>query len=449
VNSQDLAKFSLPDSAGVYMFKKGRQVLYVGKATSLRDRVRSYFGPDLIATRGPLLVDMVFQADKVKCLKTDSVLEALILEADLIKKFQPKYNTKEKSDKSFNCVAITDEDFPQVLIVRNRELMSQKIEKVTSKIQAVYGPFPSSSQLRDALKIIRKIFPWRDSKCLRRQHSNILKNVGMLSGERGCFNYQLGLCPGVCVGAISKKEYGRTIRNLKLFFEGKKGALVKALEREMRAFAKRQEFEKALTIRKTIFALNHIQDVALLKNEDGRNTPSAPPTPQSGGGTGQAGADGVFRIEAYDIAHMSGKNMTGVMIVFEGSLPKKTDYRKFRIKGFVQSNDVGALREILNRRFGHSEWPLPSLIVIDGNDTQKRATEEILNSLNLEIDVVAVTKDGRHKPTRIIGNQKIVEQHKKSILEANAEAHRFAISYYRKLERQNLTRTSLKINRHG
>jgi excinuclease UvrABC nuclease subunit len=92
---------------------------------------------------------------------------------------------------------------------------------------------------------------------------------------------------------------------------------------------------------------------------------------------------------------------------------------------------------------------LPSLIVIDGNDTQKRATEEILNSLNLEIDVVAVTKDGRHKPTRIIGNQKIVEQHKKSILEANAEAHRFAISYYRKLERQNLTRTSLKINRHG
>ena len=110
MTSQQLKKFKLPDTPGVYLFKKAKNTIYIGKATSIRDRVRSYFSKDLIGARGPLLVDMVFQASKVDFIKTDSVLEALILEADLIKKFQPKYNTKEKSDKSFNYVCITKEE---------------------------------------------------------------------------------------------------------------------------------------------------------------------------------------------------------------------------------------------------------------------------------------------------------------------------------------------------
>lgn len=119
---QYLSKIELPDAPGVYFFKYGKEVLYIGKATSIADRVKSYFATDLIGTRGPLLVDMVFQSDKLDWQTTDSVLEALLLEAELIRKHQPKYNTKEKDDKSFNCVVITDEDYPRVLIIRKKIL---------------------------------------------------------------------------------------------------------------------------------------------------------------------------------------------------------------------------------------------------------------------------------------------------------------------------------------
>ena len=122
MKSQGLQKLGIPDKPGVYFFKKGKDTLYIGKATSLRSRVRSYFGKDLIATRGPLILDMTVQADKLDWEETDSVLEALILEAELIKKHQPKYNTKEKDNKSFMHVVITDEAMPKVLTVRARNL---------------------------------------------------------------------------------------------------------------------------------------------------------------------------------------------------------------------------------------------------------------------------------------------------------------------------------------
>ena len=122
MQSSHFRKIRLPDKPGVYFFKKGKDILYIGKATSLKDRVKSYFGKDLIETRGPILVDMVFGADKIDFQVTDSVLEAIILEANLIKKYQPKYNTKEKSDKSFNYVCITREPLPKVVIVRGKNL---------------------------------------------------------------------------------------------------------------------------------------------------------------------------------------------------------------------------------------------------------------------------------------------------------------------------------------
>ena len=128
MNSQDVKRANIPNLPGIYLFKKGGDILYIGKATSLKDRVRSYFSSDLIGTRGPLILDMVFKADKIDFIKTDSVLEALILESELIKKHQPKYNTKEKDNKSFNYVIITKENFPRVLIVRGRNLEgNQKI----------------------------------------------------------------------------------------------------------------------------------------------------------------------------------------------------------------------------------------------------------------------------------------------------------------------------------
>src|SRR3989344_5407330 len=145
-------KIKLPEKPGIYMFKKGEKILYIGKATSLRNRVSSYISKRLFEMRGPLLEKMVKEANNISWKVTDSVLEALILEANLIKKHQPPYNTKEKSDKSFNYVVITKEKFPKVIIVRGSNIKNRVFKKV-------FGPFPNGIQLREAIKLIRRIFP--------------------------------------------------------------------------------------------------------------------------------------------------------------------------------------------------------------------------------------------------------------------------------------------------
>jgi excinuclease UvrABC nuclease subunit len=157
MNLDDFKKLNLPDGPGVYFFKKGVDTLYIGKATSLRDRVRSYFNDDLIQTRGRLLVDMVTQADTITFQETDSVLEAFILESELIKKYLPRYNTKEKDNKSFNYVVITKEEFPRVLVVRGRNLeqanqagstKQEQIDALGFEYTDVFGPFPFGAELR-------------------------------------------------------------------------------------------------------------------------------------------------------------------------------------------------------------------------------------------------------------------------------------------------------------
>ncbi len=405
MNSQELAKVNLPDSPGVYFFTKGNTILYIGRATSLRDRVRSYFATDLIATRGPLLVDMVFQASSLSFSVTDSVLEAIILEASLIRKHQPKYNTKEKDNKSFNCVVITKEVFPRVFIVRKRDLDQGKND---FEPKYVFGPFPQGSSIVEGLRIIRKIFPFRD-KCV--------SLVGKL-----CFNAQLGLCPGVCANTVSAKEYSKIIARIKLFFEGKKAILIRKMEKEMREHAKKQEFEKAGEIKRQIFALTHIQDVALINSRE--NLLSE---------TGESQSARLFRIEAYDIAHLSGKDTVGVMTVLEDGQPAKSQYRKFKIKRGDGAHDIANLREVIERRLMHTEWPFPQMIVTDGNEVQRRAVEEIIASAKLSIPVMSVTKDERHKARAIIGDAQLVEKYKKAIVLANSEAHRFAIQYHRLL----------------
>jgi len=164
MTSQDFSTVapSLPDSPGVYLFKDvAGKVLYVGKATSLRDRVRSYFSADLIETRGPKLVDMVALATAIDHVPTDSVLEALILEANLIKYHQPKYNTDEKDNSSWNYVAITQEDFPKVLVMRGRTIMAEK----QTDFKYIFGPFPLGAQLKEAMKIVRRLFQPRCEMC--------------------------------------------------------------------------------------------------------------------------------------------------------------------------------------------------------------------------------------------------------------------------------------------
>ncbi|MBX4181592.1 UvrB/UvrC motif-containing protein [Candidatus Parcubacteria bacterium] len=399
----DLKQFNLPDAPGVYFFLASKKasklrsseasILYIGKATSLKDRVKSYFSKDIFLSRGPRIVKMLEEANSIEFVQTDSVLEALILEANEIKKHQPIYNAREKDDKSYLYVTLTKEEFPKVVITRG---------------SGDFGPFPHSGELKAALKIIRKIFPYRDEKCK------------IVPGKlKPCFNAQIGLCPGPCAGRISKSDYRKQVRNIKLFFEGKKETLIKTLEKEMNVYAKNQEFEKAEGIKKKIFSLNHIQDIALIKKDLSYEANEA----------GEA-----FRIEAYDIAHISGTNVVGVMTVVEDEEVNKSQYRKFKIK-LDKNDDTKNLREIISRRFGHPEWRFPNMIVVDGGKGQINAARAELDKMGLEmIKVVSVVKDDRHKAKQILGDLAVGQLSlEKAIILANAEAHRFAINYHRLL----------------
>lgn len=408
MTKDDLDKINLPDKPGIYFFvDRGGEPLYIGKATSLRQRVRSYFSDDLIATRGPLLVDMVTKAHTITWQETDSVLEALILESELIKQHQPPYNSREKDDKSYWYVVITREDFPRVFLERGSNIKQK--EKLSYAIKQTYGPYPTSNAIKEALRIIRKIFPFRVKKSGNKHHDR--------------FYEQLGLVPDTATSE-AREKYQRLIRHIGLFFQGKKKKVLKEIEKDMLAAAKNEQFEYAAILRNRMRALQHINDVSLMKHDLLDEV-----------GKTQA------RIEAYDVAHMSGKSMTGVMTVLHDATPHSNEYRQFNIRSTSTSNDPLALGEVLLRRFGHTEWPFPNLIVMDGGKVQLGVAQRFLAShgLDTRIDVVSVVKDEKHKPKDILGDQKVIEQYsREAILLANNEAHRFSIKLLRDKERKRM-----------
>lgn len=391
----DLAKFNIPKQPGVYFFKKGTEILYIGKATSLKDRVRSYFSDDVIHTRGSRIIDMVSLADTIEFETTDTVLEALIKEANVIKKYQPKYNVKEKDNKSYSYVCITKDSLPKVIVERGRT-----ISFTDKTYDAVYGPFPSQQKLYTALKIIRKIFPFVTNKTGSKLYA------------------QIGLEPD-----MNKDNffdiYKKNIRNIKLFFQGKKGALIERLTKEMMTHAKKLQFEQANRIKRQIFALEHINDVALIDDE-------------------KINTDTSFRIEAFDVAHMKGSHSVGVMTVMESGVALKSAYRKFILRSTPKGDDLRGLIEILTRRFKHVEWPLPNLIVIDGGMTHLKTAQSFFKSIAANIDVVSLVKDEKHKARDILGTSDSIKKYKKEIILINSEAHRFAIEFYRKTHRKSL-----------
>jgi excinuclease UvrABC nuclease subunit len=415
-----LTKFDLPDVPGVYLFTKGRgaskKVLYVGKATSLRDRVRSYFDDDLIATRGPRIVDMVTTADGIMHEATPTVLEALVREAALIRQYDPPANAMGKDDKTFLYAVITDEEIPRVLAIRGSDIDFDKKVSGGVRLKAVYGPFPSGYQLREGLRLIRRIFPFYDTA---RPLSELANTRNKHTRAHVEFNRQIHQYPR----NMDKQDYARSIRNVSLFLSGRVKTLRTTLTREMKQAAKETRFEDAAEIRRQLFSLDHIQDVSLIK-EDRDKGMQAP------------------RIEAYDTAHISGTNAIGVMTVVENGVPVKQDYRTFRIRGFMQAakgvsreakrmnDDIASLREILSRRMGHPEWQMPRAIVVDGGRTHKKAAEAVLQELGIEIPVAAVVKDEKHRPREVIGAQRAGISEADSVL-ANAEAHRFSLAKHR------------------
>lgn len=427
---ENFAQFKLPDEPGIYMFRRGTRarpgkILYIGKAASLRDRVRSYFASDLAKSRGLHIVKMVDEAAIVTFETTRSVLEALILEANLIKRYSPPYNAASKDNTSFNYLVITQEKFPRLLVVRGRELFQNWDD---GKIRNLFGPFPQGASLKEALKIVRKIFPYRDNKCVpceeqltKRPKTNTKDSplrykgesfVSSVAGCKPCFNRQIGLCPGVCTGEISAEEYARTIKNLAALFSGNFKGLKRQLTSQMRAAAEGERYEEAAKIRRQIEALDHIRDVSLIQDE-------------------RISAGGGARIEAFDIAHTSGTETVGVMTVVGGGEAVKNAYRKFTVRT-ATNNDVAALTEVLERRLNHAEWPLPRAFVIDGGTAQMNAARRVLRKAGIGVPIVGVVKNERHQPERLIGDIRAIEAYERDILLANNEAHRFAIQWHRR-----------------
>ena len=395
---------NLPDTPGVYFMKNSRgEVLYVGKAGNLKRRVSSYFQK----SHEYRIEKLIGAVRKIDYKKTDTALEALILESSLIKKLQPPYNVLEKDDRSFLYVEITKEKFPRVLLVRGKSLATG----------TRFGPFTSASSIREALKILRRIFPYST-------HTN----EGLGTSKQGlgirklCFDYQIGLCPGTCVGAITRDGYRKNIRNLKFFFEGKKKAIVKNLKIEMRRASKALEFEKAAELRRRIFALQHIQDVAFINDSEIHDS--------------KFKIHDLYRIEGYDISNISGTSAVGSMVVFKGDQPDKNQYRKFKIVTIHQSDDVGMLKEVLRRRFKHvppaSGWALPDLILIDGGLGQVNAARSVLSEAGLRIPVVGIAKGPTRKKNEIVGTIPAGVA-VTTLIRARDEAHRFAIRYHREL----------------
>ena len=430
---------SLPSSPGVYIFRdKNRKILYVGKAGSLKDRVNSYFSPSpvpLSGTSSPAsgrggygsrpIERFISEVKDLEIWKTDTVLEAYILEQELIKKFQPKYNVDGKDDKSFCYVVVTKEDFPRFIIMRKTDLDKNVGANLAFARKGqhikIYGPYVSRHQIETALKILRRIFPY---------HSRKEKT------EKGCLDYQIGLCPGPYDGAISKEDYQKNIRGVRMILEGKKKSLLNKMKKEMQEYSDRNEFEKAAETRNKIFALQHAQDITLISRNVERETRN---TERFTLHTMRS----KIRVEGYDISNISGKYAVGSMVVFDNNedvgtrfieslKSNKSQYRKFRIKTVEGANDVGSMEEVLARRFKNN-WPRPNLIILDGGKGHLNMARKILRNYHLEIPLIAVAKGPTRKKLDIYSFGTIPEISQNIIEQVRDEAHRFAIKYHRKL----------------
>jgi excinuclease ABC subunit C len=402
---------NLPVSPGVYWFLDDtRKPIYIGRATNLRSRVASYFSTS--NKRGEWIAKMVSSAKFISFEMTETVLESVIVEANRIKQFAPKYNTDLKDNKSFAYIAVTKEAFPRFVFVREREVTETAFSSTTKKYRRFYGPYTSKKNAEIVLKIARKIFPFHSSSIL---------------SEKGCLHFQIGLCPGPYAGAISRSEYRRNIRNVEYILRGQRSRLLATLEKEMIALAKEGKFEEAAKRRDELFALRHIRDTALLGERRGDSEID----------------DAKLVVEAYDISHISGDFSVASMVVFRGEKPEKEAYRKFNIKTIQGIDDIAMMREVLTRRLRHSNWGMPDVIVLDGGATHLAMAEKLFEDLSVSksVGLLAVAKGPTRNKVDVYASKRFVPnftivRDRRFLETVREEAHRFAITFHRVLRKK-------------
>ena len=547
--SEELKK--LPSKPGVYiMYDQDDQAIYVGKAIQLRSRVRQYFQTS--RNKGVKIEQMVTQIRRFEYIVTDSELEALVLECNLIKEHHPKYNTMLMDDKAYPFIKVTTEEvFPRVLFAR----------RIVRDKAKYFGPYAGAGKVRDTIDLVRRLYRIRN--CNR----NLPRDIGK---ERPCLNYHIKQCYAPCQGYISPEDYREAITQVILFLSGHYDNIINHLTCQMEEASDEMEFERAMEFRDLLTSVREVaqkqkitdlsgedRDVLAVAKEDtdavvqvffirggkliGREhfylrtsleedeahvlghfikqyyggTPFVPgelmlPTKVSdmtlleewlsekrGGkvilrvpqkGTKEklmemattnaqlvlskdkerlkreerrtVGAvkeleellqlKQIERMEAYDISNISGFATVGSMVVYQEGKPKRTDYRKFRIKGIDGADDYGSLREMLLRRFSHglksreedsrtgSFTVFPDLILMDGGKGQVNVALKVLEELDLDIPVCGLVKDGEHRTRGLYYHNQEIPIDKRGegfllLTRIQDEAHRFAINYHRQL----------------
>lgn len=433
----------LPVSPGVYLFKNAAgRVLYVGKAINLRSRVRSYFADD--TGRGALIEEMVRLAKRVDVEPTDSEIEAILLEANLIRKLKPKYNSLGKDDKSAHFIHLTwSEPYPRLHLVRGRDIESGAVmlAKSGGRQDKLFGPYMVAGGMASIMRVIRRIWPYRD--CSPTKYATYAK-LG-----RGCLYYQLGRCPAPCANGVTETEYRKTVSEIVALLSGKKAWLVARLERQMETLARREDYEAAASVRDRLFALNHLHSVArrgIIRGFEDR----------------RAALREGLTVEAYDCSHNQGEYAVGALI---RAIVPRTDsgyavadidlrrerYRRFKIRLAKGGDDYAMLAEVLARRLRRARkepqaWSLPDIILIDGGAGQLSVARQLVKGAGARVPVVAVAKGPTRRKadlyirpadrTRIPLTDPELE---KVALQLREEAHRYVIHYYRLLHRHALT----------
>ncbi len=410
----------LPKTAGVYLFYENKEIIYIGKAINIKDRVKNHFHQP--SYRDNLFIEKV---NKIGFIDTDSEIEALILEASLIRKYQPKFNVVWKDGKNYFYVAIERNqlDLPFIYITHQpRGELKPKSYKLKARF---IGPFVEGNALKKALKYLRRVFPYYTTK----SHP-----------KNQCTWCHLGLCPGPNPDLAS---YKNTIKKLILILKGRRKTVLYSLKKEMESLSKLNKFEEAAKIRDKINALSqvmahtHVIEEAKIQNDKWHSTNIIL--------QGILNLNkNVSKIECYDISNIQGKNAVGSMVVFTNGAPDKSQYKKFRIRMENEPNDIAMLKEVFLRRFNHPEWQYPEIMLIDGGKAQLNAAIEIKNikSETKQIKIISIAKgrqelfiEGRKKPIPL----KALPQDLYNLVKhLDDEAHRFAITFHKKLRKKAL-----------
>lgn len=417
---------NLPEATGIYIFRdKNENVLYIGKAINIKKRVKNYFEKNFKEER---IINLLKEAEKIDFIILNSELEALLLEARLIKQYQPKYNVRLKDDKRYLYAGISKEIYPRVFVLR--------LPEKSTNLEEWFGPFPSAESIREILRLLRRIFPFRSCR-------KIPKTV--------CLYYHLNLCPGMCQYPVDSSEYQKNIQKLKIFLKGEVSFLIKKLKKEMHQEAKKQNFEKALVKKKQITMIqNMILKYKKFTDEEEKGK-SLDWLRKILAKYQNFEPLIIHRLEAYDVANLGKDIIVGSMVVFINGEPDFSEYRRFKIKE-KQKGDPQFLGEVIKRRFKHQEWLFPQLILVDGGKSQTSSVFKILKEKDLvkKIGLIGLVKEEEKliipifdKPKTKILKWKIIKffPGKKEffiLLQARDEAHRFAQNYYKELHRKKV-----------